>query len=172
MDKNLHNTTNEQIKSLLQFKKYSVPSVDQKLYEDKYITKEQNNRDKEITKLLRAYVTTYENKVKISSRYQKFILYPCIAIICIFAVMLLWFSYCILTRKTGIKITDLVAFITACISFISLIIGLLTIITKYFFPENGEQYITQIVETIQKNDLENKRENAKNIRNEDLDKNE
>ena len=75
MDKNLHNTTNEQIKSLLQFKKYSVPSVDQKLYEDKYITKEQNNRDKEITKLLRAYVTTYENKVKISSRYQKFILY-------------------------------------------------------------------------------------------------
>lgn len=51
MDKNLHNTTNEQIKSLLQFKKYSVPSVDQKLYEDKYITKEQNNRDKEITKL-------------------------------------------------------------------------------------------------------------------------
>lgn len=36
MDKNLHNTTNEQIKSLLQFKKYSVPSVDQKLYEDKY----------------------------------------------------------------------------------------------------------------------------------------
>ena len=50
---------------------------------------------------------------------------------------------------------------TACVSFISLIIGLLTIITKYFFPENDEQYITAIVEAIQKNDLENKRENAK-----------
>ena len=35
-------------------------------------------------------------------------------------------------------------------------------ITKYFFPENDEQYITTIVETIQQNDLENKRENAKN----------
>lgn len=100
------------------------------------------------------------------------IFYPCIFIICIFAVVLILFSYYIATQKTSIKITDLAAFITACISFISLIIGILTIITKYFFPENGEQYITQIVETIQKNDLENKRENAKNIRNEDLDKNE
>lgn len=56
MDKNLHNTTNEQIKSLLQFKKYSVPSVDQKLYEDKYITKEQNNRDKEINKVITGHM--------------------------------------------------------------------------------------------------------------------
>lgn len=71
-----------------------------------------------------------------------------------------------ITRKSDLNVTDLAAFITACISFISLIIGLLTIITKYFFPENGEQYITQIVELIQKNDLENKRENAKNINNE------
>ena len=48
-------------------------------------------------------------------------------------------------------------------SFISLVIGLLTIITKYFFPESDEQYITKIVETIQQNDLENKKENAKNV---------
>lgn len=48
-------------------------------------------------------------------------------------------------------------------SFISLVIGLLTIITKYFFSENDEQYITKIVETIQQNDLENKKENAKNV---------
>lgn len=53
--------------------------------------------------------------------------------------------------------------ITASVSFISLVIGLLTIITKYFFPENDEQYITKIVETIQQNDLENKKENAKNV---------
>lgn len=55
----------------------------------------------------------------------------------------------------------MVSFITTCVSFITLIIGLLTIVTKYFFPENDEQYITTIVEAIQKNDLENKRENAK-----------
>lgn len=63
--------------------------------------------------------------------------------------------------ENELKVQSLVAFVTACISFISLIIGLLTIITKYFFPENDEQYITTIVESIQKNDLENKRENAR-----------
>lgn len=67
----------------------------------------------------------------------------------------------VLNVDSELDIQDVVAFITACISFISLIIGLLTIITKYFFPENDEQYITTIVESIQKNDLENKRENAR-----------
>lgn len=135
-------------------------------YKDKFVTEEQKQRDIEVTKLLQAYVKTYEKKVEVSEKYQKLILYPCMAIICIFAIVLLIFSYYIVSKKSELKINDLAAFITACISFISLIIGLLTIITKYFFPENGEQYITQIVETIQKNDLENKRENAKNIKTE------
>ena len=141
-------------------------------FEDRFVTEQQKQRDMEVTRLLQAYVETYENKVEVSKWYRGCIFYPCIFIICIFAVVLILFSYYIATQKTSIKITDLAAFITACISFISLIIGILTIITKYFFPENGEQYITQIVETIQKNDLENKRENAKNIRNQDLDENE
>lgn len=151
----------------------SSPSNDTDLsYKDKFVTEEQKQRDTEVTRLLQAYVETYENKVEVSKWYQRCIFYPCIFIICIFAGVLILFSYYIATQKTSIKITDLAAFITACISFISLIIGILTIITKYFFPENGEQYITQIVETIQKNDLENKRENARNIRNQDLDENE
>lgn len=133
-------------------------------YKDKFVTEEQKQRDIEVTKLLQAYVKTYEKKMEISEKYQKLILYPCMAIICIFAIVLLIFCYYIVSKNSELKINDLAAFITACISFISLIIGLLTIITKYFFPENGEQYITQIVETIQKNDLENKRENAKNTK--------
>ncbi len=151
----------------------SSPSNDTDLsYKDKFVTEEQKQRDTEVTRLLQAYVETYENKIEVSKWYRGCIFYPCIFIICIFAVVLILFSYHIATQKTSIKITDLAAFITACISFISLIIGILTIITKYFFPENGEQYITQIVETIQKNDLENKRENAKNIRNQNLDEDE
>jgi hypothetical protein len=43
-----------------------------------------------------------------------------------------------------------------------MIIGMLKIIVRYIFPENEEQYITKIVEDIQKNDLKNKRENIKN----------
>lgn len=77
------------------------------------------------------------------------------------SVLLIFLSLKVLNVDSELDIQDVVAFITACISFISLIIGLLTIITKYFFPENDEQYITTIVESIQKNDLENKRENAR-----------
>lgn len=134
-------------------------------YKDKYVTEQQQLRDKEVTNLLQAYVNSYKEKVAKTQTYQNIILIPCIVIISIFSILLIAFSFMI-TRKSDLNVTDLVAFITACISFISLIIGLLTIITKYFFPENGEQYITQIVELIQKNDLENKRENAKNINNE------
>lgn len=83
------------------------------------------------------------------------------AIILAFSVLLIFLSLKVLNVDSELDIQDVVAFITACISFISLIIGLLTIITKYFFPENDEQYITTIVESIQKNDLENKRENAR-----------
>ena len=82
-------------------------------------------------------------------------------IICFFAGILIYFSIQMLNSQSQIEVPDVVSFATACISFITLIIGLLTIITKYFFPENDEQYITAIVEAIQKNDLENKRENAK-----------
>ena len=82
-------------------------------------------------------------------------------IILAFSGLLIFLSLKVLNVDSELDMQDVVAFITACISFISLIIGLLTIITKYFFPENDEQYITTIVESIQKNDLENKRENAR-----------
>lgn len=78
-----------------------------------------------------------------------------------FFISFVFLSTKVLNSNSKLDIQDVVAFIAACISFISLIIGLLTIITKYFFPENDEQYITTIVESIQKNDLENKRENAR-----------
>ena len=89
------------------------------------------------------------------------ILIPCVVIILAFSGLLIFLSLKVLNVDSELDMQDVVAFITACISFISLIIGLLTIITKYFFPENDEQYITTIVESIQKNDLENKRENAR-----------
>ena len=109
-------------------------------YKDPFVTLQQKKRDQKITYLILA---------------------PCVLIILGFAVLLGYFALRIVHATAPLEMGDLVAFVTACISFISLIIGLLTIITKYFFPENDEQYITAIVEAIQKNDLENKRENAK-----------
>lgn len=130
-------------------------------YKDPFVTKEQKKRDEHITRLLDKYVSFYESKVTHSKICRYIILVPCMAVIIAFSVMLIILSVRVLNVENDLHIQDVVAFITACISFISLIIGLLTIITKYFFPENDEQYITTIVESIQRNDLENKRENAR-----------
>ena len=45
-----------------------------------------------------------------------------------------------------------------------MVVGILKIITKYVFSDKDEEYITKIVEIIQNNDLENKKENIKTSR--------
>lgn len=134
---------------------------DELSYKDPFVTKEQKDRDQQITRLLKEYVSFYESKVKHSKICRYIILIPCVVIIVVFSVLLIILSLKVMSMDKELEVQDLIAFVTACISFISLIIGLLTIITKYFFPENDEQYITTIVESIQRNDLENKRENAR-----------
>lgn len=130
-------------------------------YRDLYVTQEQKKRDKQITELLTQYVQCYKNKAKQTRFYRRLIIIPSIVIIVAFAAVLIYFACKIANFGTALDVSNLAAFITSCVSFVSLVIGLLKIITKYFFPENDEQYITTIVESIQKNDLENKRENAK-----------
>lgn len=132
-------------------------------FEDKYTTEEQKHRDTEVTKLLAAYVKTYEKKTERNTLKQDILFYTCLAIINVFAIVFITAIVVAFLRITSVSYTGLATIITASVSFIALVIGLLTIITKYFFPENDEQYITKIVETIQQNDLENKKENAKNV---------
>ena len=126
-------------------------------YVDPLATQQQRLRDEKITKLLETYIDAYQKKVKSSRRYRRAILISCLTIILGFAGLLGYISYHIVSLTSAMETQDLVAFITACVSFVSLVFGLLTIITKYFFPENDEQYITKIVEAIQNNDLENKK---------------
>lgn len=125
------------------------------------LQKNKKQRDTEVTRLLAAYVKTYE-KTERNARKQDILFYSCLAIIGIFTIVFVAAIIVAFLRITSVSYTGLATIITASVSFIALVIGLLTIITKYFFPENDEQYITTIVETIQQNDLENKRENAKN----------
>lgn len=130
-------------------------------YQDPFVTHEQMKRDAEITKLLEAYVKAYQSKVCHGTICRYVLLIPCVSIIIALSAVLGYSAVRIFTGEGDLEIEDLIAFVTACVSFVSLIIGLLTIMTKYFFPENDEQYITKIVEAIQKNDLSNKIENAK-----------
>lgn len=129
-------------------------------YRDPFVTKEQKKRDEYITKLLGLYVSSYNDKVKSSKKCRTAILCVCLLIVVIFAIALVVVSIKVIGNGNNVRIQGLIAFISACVSFVSSIIGLLTIITKYFFPKDDEKYITTIVESIQRNDLENKKENA------------
>lgn len=57
----------------------------------------------------------------------------------------------------------IVGFVTAFVSFAGLVFGLMTIITRFAFPENDEQYITDIVKAIQDNDYKTVVESHKNM---------
>ena len=144
----------DQIKDLLNSVSFNTAKddddLDTKYYQDPFLTAEQDKRDEQLTRLLTAYVVSYEKKVKGSKCYPRII----IAI----TFFLGYSAIQVANWQDELQISNLVAFVTACISFVSLIIGLLTIITKYFFPENDEQYITKIVEIIQNNDFKNKQE--------------
>lgn len=125
-----------------------------------YVTIEQSSRDKIVTEILTQYKNLYKKKVRQSSFCRYLIIVPCIIIIAKFFGILENFATCII-QQNDISVSTMVSFVSLCLSFISLIIGLLTIITKYFFPENDEKYITEIINSIQANDLKNRIENAK-----------
>lgn len=153
---------------LLDNSEFSPVKNEVEFYHDMYVTSEQAERDKQITILLKEYVNSYKRKVAHTVWCRYLILIPCLGIVIAFAFVLCAISSRVLQADSSVALPDLAAFVTACISFVSLIITLLTIVTKYFFPENDEQYITKIVESIQQNDLENKRENAKHPPSQDI----
>lgn len=130
-------------------------------YKDEFTTLEQRARDRNITELLRLYVASYKNKIE-SNKWYKFVLFViCILILVTFSMVLIHVILTINDFSEETTVANVVQLISACVTFITLIVGILEIITKYVFPANDEDYITKIVELIQKNDLENKKENIK-----------
>ncbi len=125
---------------------------------DKWQTKQQQERDIHITKLLSFYVNAYDRKMDFVSTYRKKIVEVLLAVlVAIVIVMIVATGKAFFNSITSVE--QLVGLISAYTSFSVLIIGLIKTITEYVFPKDDEQYITQIVRSIQKNDLENKRAN-------------
>jgi hypothetical protein len=125
---------------------------------DPFQTDLQRRRDLEITTLLKEYVKYYRIKSHSGKRYRAVLFWGCVSITfvllaaCIFAIV--WW-----TIQKDKDINDVIALITACTTLIVAVIGILKIITAYVFPREDEKYVTGIVESIQKNDLENKKTN-------------
>ncbi len=130
-------------------------------FKDEFQTEQQKRRDGKVTELLEKYVKAYENKTKAQKKYRAILFWGSSGIIALFSIALLVIAIITITRIGDIKVTDVIALITALISFVTSILALTTIITKFCFPEDDEKYITSIVESIQKNDLENKKESMR-----------
>lgn len=130
-------------------------------YIDSFVTKEQRLRDKKVTELLELYVSGYKYKNTSNKWYKGILLGVSCAILLAFAIFFIVLMVKIDFINNTKSIASVVQLISICITFLSLIVGILTIITKYVFPENEEEYITRIVEIIQTNDLENKKENIR-----------
>ncbi len=125
---------------------------------DPFQTEQQRRRDKEITSLLKEYVKYYRIKALSGRKYRAVLFWGCafitfvLLMACVFAIV--WW-----TVKQDKDINDIIALVTACATLIGAVIGILKIITAYVFPGDDEKYVTGIVESIQKNDLENKKAN-------------
>lgn len=128
---------------------------------DSYVTKQQMLRDKKVTELLESYVDEYKYKNKSNRWYKGILVGFSLSILLAFSVVFIILICRLNSFSVKGSSAQLAEIISVCVTFLALIVGILNIIAKYVFPENEEEYITRIVEIIQKNDLENKKENIK-----------
>ena len=130
-------------------------------YIDVYVTKEQRLRDRKVTELLNEYVDVYKSKNESNKRYKN-VLFWCNCIILVaFSIVFLYIISHVDFMGETVSIASVAEVISVCVTFLALIVKMLETITKYVFPEKEDEYITRIVEIIQNNDLENKKENIR-----------
>ena len=123
-------------------------------YKDPFQTSEQSERDSTITQLLNAYYDSYLRKGVVKRYCQLGICGICSVFVfsCLIGLLFLTSQISFHPEKFS-DIGSMVGFCSAFVSFSGLIFGLAKIITKYAFPKNDEQYITDIVKAIQENDF-------------------
>lgn len=156
-------TSNEQM--LKEIKDIRVSADDSfSSYQDPYQTEEQLKRDSTITKLLTEYYEAYVRKGKMRMYLQQGIWGLCAVFVMGSIIALLFLTQKVVFHSEELSdLNAIVGFVTAFVSFAGLVFGLMTIITRFAFPENDEQYITDIVKAIQDNDYKTVVESHKNM---------
>lgn len=110
-----------------------------------------------ISNILRDYEISYRNKVIFQKFYRYVLFWGCSGLVGIFAiviVMTLWYG---VIHANVLELEGMATIIAGLISLLVAILQLIHTITKYCFPENDDEYILKIVDSIQKNDLERAR---------------
>lgn len=117
-------------------------------YRDTYMTEQQRKRDKKVTELLEQYVAEYEYKNKNNKWYKNILFGTSMVLLVLFCGVFLGLISSIDFNAENVSVEAMVQVISVCITFLTLIVGILTIITKNVFPENEQEYITRIVEIL------------------------
>lgn len=125
---------------------------------DNYQPEEERVRIKAISSILCQYENAYRNKVEFQDKYRKKLFWGCAGIVLVFVIIIACIIKYAICNAGSIDFAGMAAIITAIVSLVISIIELIRIITTYCFPENDEEYIVNIVKSIQKNDLERMKE--------------
>ena len=119
---------------------------------------------------MREYASSYAKKGQVKEQCQKFMIFICGVFVMISVFGILGLTCRVVIAPESISdLSALAAFVTAFVGFASLVFGLITVITKYAFPEDDERYIADIVKAIQDNDLSHKIANMKLVQGASLD---
>lgn len=130
---------------------------DEQLRDNPY-PEEERERSQSISAILRHYEYSYKNKVEFQCWYRKILFWGCVVIISIFTYTTLKILTYTMENITALDFTGVAAVITATLSLVVSIMELVHTITKYCFPQNDEEYIVRIVESIQNHSLEKTKE--------------
>lgn len=125
---------------------------------DLYQIEERKKRALAISNILNQYGQYYQNKVEFQNLYRKIIFWGCSLIVALFCGAIGFVVYRVFKDTNLLTLSGSVTIAGALISFVVSILELIRIIMKYCFPENDEEYIIEIVKSIQQNDLENLKE--------------
>lgn len=127
-------------------------------FDDTFQTSNQRIRDEYITTLLGAYLKAYQEKIEQNKTLRRKVLWwsAAVAFVVLGLCGLVTALYFMTPSNAGF---DLVALISAYATFAFVLERVVLHVTRYAFPVDDEQYITEIVKAIQDNDLEHKRLN-------------
>lgn len=125
---------------------------------DNYQQEDQKEREHSISSILAHYDYSYQNKVNFQRRYRKILFWGCSSIAIVFTIAVLMVLNRAITSANDFAVAGVITIITGILSLVGSILELIHIITKYCFPENDDEYIINIVKSVQSNDLEKYKE--------------
>ena len=121
------------------FSSISIMQADSEIsLKDRWQTKQQQERDIHITRLLSFYVSAYDRKTDFINTYRKKIVEVLLAVLIAVVIIMIVTTGKTLSSPIA-SLEQLVGLISAYISFSALIIGLIKTITEYVFPKDDEQ---------------------------------